>query len=150
MFSPAMFIQPNDLFVSKAGSYPSESTIQVLPSKISSWPCLQTLDYVRKVCHEKPSSLLCPYISYGENKVLWKWSLEIKICPIFLFYKWKRFICMSPTNLFDFKRNHRYLKKSRLLKFCHVRATSAASSKGIFAAVTDSTNQKNKAGDTYH
>jgi len=30
---------------------------------------------------------------------------------------------------------HRYLKKSRLLKFSHVPVTSAASSKGIFAAV---------------
>jgi hypothetical protein len=30
--------------------------------------------------------------------------------------------------------SHRYLKKSRLLKFCYEPATSAASSKGIFAA----------------
>ncbi len=55
---------------------------------------------------------------------------------------------MSPTNLFDFKRNHRYLKKIRLFKFCHVRTTNAASSKGIFVATTDSTNQTNKAGGT--
>jgi hypothetical protein len=55
---------------------------------------------------------------------------------------------MNPTNLFDFKRNHRYLKKSRLLKFCHVRATNAASFKGIFVAATDSTNRTNKAGGT--
>ncbi len=44
--------------------------------------------------------------------------------------------------------NHRYIKKSRLLKFCYVPAASAASSKGIFAAATNSTNQTNKAGGT--
>jgi len=43
---------------------------------------------------------------------------------------------------------HRYLKKSRLLKFCYVPATSAASSKGIFAAATNFTHQTNKAGST--
>jgi hypothetical protein len=41
---------------------------------------------------------------------------------------------------------HRYLMKSRLLKFCYVPATSTASSKGIFVVVTNSTNQTNKAG----
>jgi hypothetical protein len=35
--------------------------------------------------------------------------------------------------------NHRYLKESRLLKF-YVPVTSAAFSKGIFAAATNSTN----------
>ncbi len=45
---------------------------------------------------------------------------------------------------------HRYLKKSRLLKFCYVPSTSAAFSKGIFAAATNSTNQTNKAGWTCH
>jgi len=39
-----------------------------------------------------------------------------------------------------------YQKKSRLLKFYNVPATSAAFSKGIFAAASNSTNQANKAG----
>ncbi len=43
--------------------------------------------------------------------------------------------------------DHRYLKKSRLLKFCYVPATSAAFSKGILAAANKSTNQTNKTGD---
>ncbi len=42
--------------------------------------------------------------------------------------------------------NHRYVKKSRLLKFCCVPATSVTSFKGIFVAATDSTNQAKKAG----
>jgi hypothetical protein len=46
--------------------------------------------------------------------------------------------------------DHRYLKISRLLKFCYVPATSAAFSRGIFAAATNSTNQTNKAGRTCH
>jgi hypothetical protein len=57
---------------------------------------------------------------------------------------------MSPTNHFDFKRIHRYLKKSRLLKFCYVRAISAASSEGIFVKATNRTNQTNKAGVMCH
>jgi hypothetical protein len=40
--------------------------------------------------------------------------------------------------------------KSRLLKFCYAPATSAYSSKGIFAVATNSTNQKNKACGTCH
>jgi len=36
-------------------------------------------------------------------------------------------------------------KKSRLFKFCNVPDTSGASSKGIFAVATNSTNQTNKA-----
>ncbi len=44
----------------------------------------------------------------------------------------------------DIKRN------SRLLKFYYVPAISAASSKGIFAADTNSTNQTNKAGSSCH
>jgi hypothetical protein len=43
--------------------------------------------------------------------------------------------------------NYRYLKKSRLLKSCYVPATSAASSKFIFVATTNSTN---KIGSTCH
>jgi hypothetical protein len=46
--------------------------------------------------------------------------------------------------------DHRYLKKSRLLKFCYVPAASAAFSKAILATATNSTNQKNKAGDMCH
>jgi hypothetical protein len=34
----------------------------------------------------------------------------------------------------------------RLLKFCYVPVTHAASSKGILAVATNSTNQTNKAG----
>ncbi len=34
--------------------------------------------------------------------------------------------------------------------FCYVLATSAASSNGIFAATTNSTNQTNKAGGVFH
>jgi hypothetical protein len=41
-------------------------------------------------------------------------------------------------------------RKSRLLKFCYVPATSAASSKGLFAAATFSTNKTNKTGGTCH
>ncbi len=37
-----------------------------------------------------------------------------------------------------------------LLKFCYVPATSAASSKGIFAEDTNSTNQENKVGSMCH
>jgi hypothetical protein len=44
---------------------------------------------------------------------------------------------------------HRYLKKSILLEF-YVPATSTAFSKGIFAVTTNSTNQTNKAGSTFH
>jgi hypothetical protein len=40
--------------------------------------------------------------------------------------------------------DHRYLNKSRLLKFCYVPTTCAASSNGLFAAATNSTNQTNK------
>ncbi len=36
--------------------------------------------------------------------------------------------------------------KSRLLKFCHLPATSDASFKGIFVATTNITKQTNKAG----
>jgi hypothetical protein len=43
--------------------------------------------------------------------------------------------------------HHRYVKKSRLLKFCYVPAISAASSKGIFAAITNSTKKTSEAGD---
>jgi len=45
---------------------------------------------------------------------------------------------------------HRYLKKSSLFKFCYMPATSAASSKGIFAVANNSTNQTNKAGGMSH
>ncbi len=45
---------------------------------------------------------------------------------------------------------HSYLKKSRLLKFCYVAATSTASFKGIFAAATNITNKTNKADNTCH
>ncbi len=45
---------------------------------------------------------------------------------------------------------HRYLKNSRLFNFSYVPATRTSSSKGIFAAVTNSTNQTNKAGGTRH
>ncbi len=41
-------------------------------------------------------------------------------------------------------------KKSRLLKFCQVSAMSAANSKGIFVAATNSANQTNKAGSRCH
>ncbi len=44
--------------------------------------------------------------------------------------------------------NHRYLKKSRLLKFCYVAPFGIASSKSISAAPTNSTNHTNKAGST--
>jgi hypothetical protein len=44
--------------------------------------------------------------------------------------------------------NHRYLKKSRLLKFCYVAPIGIASSKSISAAPTNSTNHTNKAGCT--
>ncbi len=46
--------------------------------------------------------------------------------------------------------DHTYLKKSRLLKFVMCPASSAASSKGIFAAATNSAKQTNKAGGTCH
>jgi len=46
--------------------------------------------------------------------------------------------------------SHRYLNKSRLLKFCCVPATSAAFSNGIFVVATNSTNQTNMAGGTCH
>ncbi len=45
---------------------------------------------------------------------------------------------------------HRYLKKSRLFKFSHVPTTSTWSSKGILAAVTNSTNQTNNARGMRH
>jgi hypothetical protein len=58
---------------------------------------------------------------------------------------------LQPTNVaIKLDELHRYLKKSRLPKFCHVSATSAAFSKGIFAAATNSSNQANKAGCTCH
>ncbi len=41
-------------------------------------------------------------------------------------------------------------KKSRLLKFCCVPATSVCPSVGIFVAATSSTNQTNKAGSMCH
>jgi hypothetical protein len=41
---------------------------------------------------------------------------------------------------------HRYIKNSRLLKFCHVPATSAAFAKDVFVVVNNSTNQTNKEG----
>jgi hypothetical protein len=49
---------------------------------------------------------------------------------------------------------HRYLKKYRLFKFCYVPDTNAASSNSIFAfyltAATNSANETNKAGGTWH
>ncbi len=45
---------------------------------------------------------------------------------------------------------HRYLKKSKLVKFCYELATTATSSKGIFATATNRTNQTNKAGSMCH
>ncbi len=41
-------------------------------------------------------------------------------------------------------------RKSRLLKFCCVPATSPAASTGIFVPATNSTNQTNKAGSMFH
>ncbi len=49
-----------------------------------------------------------------------------------------------------FKFSHRYLKKSRLIKFFYVPATSTWSSKGIFAEATNRTNQTNKAGGMHN
>jgi hypothetical protein len=46
--------------------------------------------------------------------------------------------------------NHRYLKKSRLLKFCYVPASSDASSKVTFAAAINSANQTSKEGGICH
>jgi len=46
--------------------------------------------------------------------------------------------------------SHRYIFKSRLLKFCFVHATSTCSSKGIFAVATNSTSKTSKAGGTCH
>ncbi len=40
--------------------------------------------------------------------------------------------------------------KSRLLKFCYVHATNAASAEGIFAAATNNANQTNRAGSMCH
>jgi hypothetical protein len=45
---------------------------------------------------------------------------------------------------------HRYQKKSRLLEFCYLPGTSAASSKSIFWEATNSTNETNKAGSMCH
>ncbi len=56
-----------------------------------------------------------------------------------LVQKWLT-VTFRPTHC-NMGLDHRYLKKSRLLKFCHVPATSAAFSKDIFAAATNSTNQ---------
>ncbi len=47
-------------------------------------------------------------------------------------------------------KNHRYLKKSGLLKFYYVPTTSTAFSNGIFEEATNSTNQANKAGGMCH
>ncbi len=41
-------------------------------------------------------------------------------------------------------------RKYRLLKDCHVHATSATYSKAFFAAAINSTNKINKAGGTCH
>ncbi len=57
------------------------------------------------------------------------------------------YMSVRSINLWQY---HRYLKKSRLLKFCYVPATSAASSKGIFVAATISSNQTNKVGSGCH
>jgi hypothetical protein len=61
-----------------------------------------------------------------------------------------RIVTISIKTFSIITHSHRYLKKSRLLKFCYVPATSAASSKGIFAAATNSINQTNKAVSTCH
>ncbi len=41
-------------------------------------------------------------------------------------------------------------RKSKLIMFCYVLAISAASTKGICVAATNSTNQTNKAGSMCH
>jgi hypothetical protein len=58
------------------------------------------------------------------------------------------FCCRVSQSLWRERLAHKYLKKSSLLKFCCVTSTNIASSKGIFAAATNSTNQTNKAGST--
>jgi hypothetical protein len=67
-------------------------------------------------------------------------------------YLWLRFksVCIYAQDRCPVSTNHRYLKKSRLLKFCYVLATSTASSKGIFAGAFNSTHQTNMAGGTCH
>ncbi len=57
---------------------------------------------------------------------------------------------LTKVSMYDFYGVQRYLKKSRLLKFCHMPAASAASSTGIFAAAANSINQTNKAGSMRH
>ncbi len=42
--------------------------------------------------------------------------------------------------------SHRYIKKSRLLKFCYAPITSVTFSKGIFAVATNCTDKTNTAG----
>ncbi len=73
----------------------------------------------------------------AKHELLFK-NCRLKIFPFWMLCKWLA------------EKIHRYLKKNRLLKFCYVPATSAASSKGIFVEVTNSTNQTNKAGSMWH
>ncbi len=60
------------------------------------------------------------------------------------------FISVAENYAFKLDLSHRCLKKSRLLEFCYVPATRAASSKGFFAPATNSTDQTNKGGGTCH
>jgi len=86
-------------------------------------------------------------------------SLEIEIDCIFkkTIYEWFYFHHlhkMNQTAKLNFLIWHvnkpQISKKSGLLKFCYVPATSASSSNGIFAAATNRVNQMNKAGSTCH
>ncbi len=55
---------------------------------------------------------------------------------------------LSKFKVYGYAVQPKISMKSRVLMFCYVPATSAYSSKGVFVAATNSTNQTNKAGST--
>jgi hypothetical protein len=82
--------------------------------------------------------------------VIKQMSANILTCLEGLSIVCMHFISVTENYAVKLDLNLRGLKKSRLVEFCYAPATTAASSKGIFAPATDSTDQTNKAGGTCH
>ncbi len=88
-------------------------------------------------------SMWCQNVCSGHwhNYFLQPWqAVQASAQSIFLWCLWMTYLPLI----------HRFLQKIILLKFCYVPATRAASPKIIFVAATNSTNQANKVGVTYH
>ncbi len=68
MFIPGKPFQTGLVFAGKAGDYQSEVPFRCSTLGLVLRPEYYTLDEVRKVAKEKPSSLLRKFVNYGSKK----------------------------------------------------------------------------------